>query len=83
MEKVCAWEATEQTGTMNFEMLAGENTIKLALDYTAYTIPETLQMEMTVNAKSCSVDDKTFDLTKGMAAEQLEAAQSWMIKHLI
>lgn len=65
IEKVSAWEATQQTGTMNFEMLAGENTIKLDLDYTAYTIPETLQMEMTVNAKSCSVDDKTFDLTKG------------------
>ena len=65
MEKVCAWEATEQTGTMNFEVAAGESTIKFDLDYTAYTIPETLQMDMTVNAKSCSVDDKTFDLTKG------------------
>lgn len=65
MEKVSAWEATEQTGTMNFEVAAGESTIKFDLDYTAYTIPETLQMDMTVNAKSCSVDDKTFDLTKG------------------
>lgn len=65
MEKVCAWEATEQTGTMNFEVAAGESNIKLDVDYTAYTIPETLQMEMTVDPKSCSVDDKTFDLTKG------------------
>ena len=65
MEKVSAWEATEQTGTMNFEVAAGESTIKFDLDYKAYTIPETLQMDMTVNAKSCSMDDKTIDLTKG------------------
>lgn len=65
METVSKWEATEQSGTMNFEVQATDTKVNFALDYTAYTIPETLQMEMTVNPKTCSIDGKDIDLTKG------------------
>lgn len=65
MEKVAAWEATEQTGSMDMGFTAGETSGKLSLDYTAYTITNDLQMEMTVSPKSLEVNGATLDLTKG------------------
>ena len=64
-EKVSALEGVDQAGNMTMEMKAGDENVKLELDYTAYTNSEKVQMEMTVQPKAIEVNGEKLDLTKG------------------
>lgn len=64
-QEVAKWEASEQAGTMAFDIVAGDQKFKLALDYTAYTAADKLQMEMTVTPKTLEVNGVALDLTQG------------------
>lgn len=64
-DEVANWEATNQAGTMAFDFAMGETKANLTLDYTAYTVTDTLQMEMIITPKSVQADSVTIDLTKG------------------
>ena len=64
-EEVAKWEAAEQSGTMGFEIQVAGEKVELSADYSAYTVTDTLQMEMTVNPKQLKVSGELVDLTKG------------------
>jgi len=65
IQEVQTWEAVDQTGSMSFDMTMGEESVKLAMDYTAYTVKDKLQMEMTVTPKTLDVSGEVLDLAKG------------------
>lgn len=65
MEKVNAWEAAEETGTMSVDLSFGETTGKMTLDYSAYTSNKDLKLDMTITPKSLEMNGATLDLTKG------------------
>lgn len=64
-EEVAKWEAAQQAGTMSLEMQVAGEKVELSMDYSAYTVTDTLQMEMTVNPKQLKMNDEAVDLTKG------------------
>lgn len=64
-EEVAKWEATEQSGTMGVEIQVEGEKVELSADYSAYTVTDTLQMEMTVSPKQLKMNGETVDLTKG------------------
>ena len=65
--EVESWTAAEQIGSMEMEIAFGKEAKgKMTLDYTAYTVTDTLQMEMTITPKTLVMDDVTIDLTQGL-----------------
>ncbi|MBP3888882.1 MAG: hypothetical protein J6F30_14740 [Cellulosilyticum sp.] len=64
-EEVAKWEAAEQSGTMGVEIQVEGEKVELSADYSAYTVTDTLQMEMTVSPKQLKMEGVAVDLTKG------------------
>lgn len=66
MNKVCAWEASNETGTITMDLDCGEAAKgKFTAEYTAFTNSKDLTGEMTITPKSIEMNGVNVDLTKG------------------
>ncbi len=64
LERVAAWDAFTQKGTMNITVKVDGQNVKLGTDYEAYYNAKDLQMEMTMTFKKLEMSGMTIDLSK-------------------
>lgn len=65
LEKVGAWEATNESGTVSVTIAAARENVKVTGTYEAFTNSKELQMELLLTLKEIEMSGQKIDLTQG------------------